>query len=500
MEIKIFKPQDHKIKTVIYWASWTWKTTFGATAPKPIFASAENWLLSVADQDIPYVDIKSLKDLKELLKYLKDWKHDYESVVIDSISEINDIIKAWIEQSKWRAMQLQDWWTVAKEIENILRWFRNLPMHTIFIAQEKNTVDEDKIAKITPSLNWQSAVKIAYFMDIVWYISINKKWERCLTTSANHKLLTKDRSNKIWDNTEMDFTVWAKKIAEIKTWVEKILVNSEIEISEEKKSHSEKTSDWKETDRKNTFDKHKAILEKCWTMDELKKAWWDVSFDKWRLNDAYFKELVSIKETQKFEIDKKDLARNAKNNTQDEEAWDKAKKMQENWESPIIINEISDAEIVEKPKPKPKTDWEKLAEKSTKKLEKTLTKAEKDNVNSKDENLEKAFTEEKDYSKDLKIVKNLDELKKVWLAIPQEFRVWDLSKLKDELKEKLSTPEKNEEKPKKSEKEIFDDAAFQRFEKVRDNYKNFDEALKEIKKTYKIDDEMKNKVEVSFVF
>lgn len=480
MEIRIFKPANHKIKTVIYWASWTWKTTFWATAPNPIFASAEDWLLSVADKEVPYVQIKSLKDLKELLNYLKTQKHDYQSVVIDSISEINDIIKAWIESSKWRAMQLQDWWTVAKEIENILRWFRNLPMHTIFIAQEQNIVDEEKIAKISPSLNWKSATKIAYFMDIVWYISINKKWERELRTSAHPKLLTKDRSKVIWDDTEMDFTVWAEKISWIEIWEEKILVKEEIEVPEEKKSFSEKVSEWKETDRKETFDKHKAILEKCWNMDELKKAWWDVSFDKWRLNEAYFKELKEIKDNQKFEIEKKEKAEDAKNNTQDEE-----------WFADKKEDKIEDAEIV-----KEKTEWEILAEKSTKKLEKTLTKAEKEIMNEISvENIEK------DYSKILQAAKNLDELKEIRLSIPKDNRDDNLSKVKDELKEKLSIPEKalEEEKPKKAEKKEFDDVALEKFSQVCKTYETFEEALKEIQKNYTITEEMKNKAEAHFV-
>jgi hypothetical protein len=41
-----------------------------------------------------------MQDLRDLLLYLKNQKHSYETVVIDSISEINDIIKAEIEKAK----------------------------------------------------------------------------------------------------------------------------------------------------------------------------------------------------------------------------------------------------------------------------------------------------------------------------------------------------------------------------------------------------------------
>jgi hypothetical protein len=40
-------------------------------------------------------------------------------------------------------------------------------MHVLFIAQESNEKDEDRIEKIVPSLNGKAATEIAYFMDIV---------------------------------------------------------------------------------------------------------------------------------------------------------------------------------------------------------------------------------------------------------------------------------------------------------------------------------------------
>lgn len=225
MQIKKFKPQDHKIKAVIYWPSGSGKTTFGSTAPKPVFASSENWLLSIAEKSPDYVEIKSLKDLKDFLKDLQKEDHWFQSVVIDSITDINEIIKTEIETRTWRQMQLQDWGKVAKEIKSILRGFKALPMHTIFIAQEQNVKDEEKIAKIVPSLNWKAASEIAYYMDIVAYTFIDKTWKHQVITTPSPTLLTKDRTNKIWNNTEPDFSVWAALVALIETWDEEIVAD-----------------------------------------------------------------------------------------------------------------------------------------------------------------------------------------------------------------------------------------------------------------------------------
>lgn len=215
MLIKKYSPKDQTIKCLIYWSSWTGKTTFGASAPKPIFASSEKWLMSIRKLKPNYVDINSLWDLKELLVYLRDEKHDFETVIIDSITEINDIIKSAIEKKNWKSMQLQDWGTLSKEIKIILRWFRDLPMNVIFIAQEMQDMDESKIVKILPSLNWKSATDIAYYMDVVWYVYIDKvTGKRKINTSPHTYYLSKDRTNVINGWEEQDFTDWVNKVRE----------------------------------------------------------------------------------------------------------------------------------------------------------------------------------------------------------------------------------------------------------------------------------------------
>lgn len=271
MQIKTFQPTDHKIKAVVYGASWSGKTVFGGTAPKPIFASAEGGLLSIAEKNPAFVEIKSLKDLADLLDYLKNQKHDFETVIIDSISEINDIIKQEIERKTWRSMQIQDWGDLWKKIRSILRGFRDLPMHTLFIAQESNEKDEDKIEKIVPSLNWKAATEIAYFMDIVGYLFIDKATgDRKMITSPNAKLLTKDRSNTIWNDTEPDFSVWVEKVKWIKIGEQAIVAEHESSNEEEKPAAPKKDLPQPKKPAK-TEDKKPMITEK--TAKELFTVW-----------------------------------------------------------------------------------------------------------------------------------------------------------------------------------------------------------------------------------
>lgn len=231
LEIKKYTPTSHKIKAVIYGASGSGKTTFAGTAKDAIFLSAEGGLLSIANKGVSYVEIKSLQDLRDMEVYLRTKPHSFKTVIIDSITEINDIIKSDIEKKTGRAMQLQDWGVLAKEIKKTLRNFRDLPLHVVFIAQEAyDEKDENGTAtKIIPSLNGKASTEIAYFMDIVGYVFVNKQGEHKIITNSNAKLLTKDRSGLIGNDTEADFEVWVEKVSSIKISEEKVVdtINSE---------------------------------------------------------------------------------------------------------------------------------------------------------------------------------------------------------------------------------------------------------------------------------
>lgn len=222
--IKQFKPTSHKVKAVVYGASGSGKTSFAGTAKNAVFASAEGGLLSIAKNAPNYVEIKTLQDLKDFYQYLKTQTHSFETVIIDSITEINDIIKADIEKKTGKGMQLQDWGTLSKEIRMIFRSFRDLPMHVLFIAQETaDEKDENGTAsKIVPSLNGKASTEIAYFMDIVGYIYITKTGTRAMITNANSRFLTKDRSGLIGNDTPVDFQVWIDKVANMEIGDEKV--------------------------------------------------------------------------------------------------------------------------------------------------------------------------------------------------------------------------------------------------------------------------------------
>lgn len=293
MEIKIFTPKNHKIKALVYWPSWSWKTSFWWTAKNVLFASAENGLLPLANKNIPYVEIKSLQDLIDLKNFLEKQEHNFETLVIDSITEISDIIKNGIEKRNKRKMQLQDWWELATQIEWIIKDIKNIDINVIVIAQELNITDEEKIQRIVPSLNWKSSTKICYYMDVVAYIYVDKTWKRTIITEQNDKLLTKDRTWKIWNSNELNFENWRKLVNDLEVWEEKILYKT--------KSVEEIENEEKE----DLFKKFYEALQKCKNMDCLKENFLEITKNKNRISPEQYKNLASLKDDMKISLEKK---------------------------------------------------------------------------------------------------------------------------------------------------------------------------------------------------
>lgn len=293
MEIKTYTPTTHKVKALVYGPSGAGKTSFWGSAPKPIFASAEGGLLSIASIKPAYVDIRSTKDLTELYEYLKNKEHPYETVIIDSITEINEIIKAGIEKKNGRGMQLQDWGFLEKEISDILRKFRDLNMHVLFLALEKYEKDGDKIEKIYPLLNGKAQTGIAGFMDIVGYIMVDGSGNRKIITKSNSRTLSKARG-VVLEEDDTNFASWVQKCQEIVVWDEVTLYDSEDEARRKKEEDMRK----KEEEISKTFEVLKKWLIDADSMDELRSAFLLVERAK-KANQItiwYYDELVQIKD------------------------------------------------------------------------------------------------------------------------------------------------------------------------------------------------------------
>jgi hypothetical protein len=224
------------IKALICGFPGSGKTILSSTFVNPFYASAEGGLMSIADRNVPYIEIKSSSDLlafkhavdqdpktrEEILGFPVD------TVVIDTIDEIQGIlIRERIEEQKKEAMQLQDWGWLGEQMKAIIRGFRNLPMNVVFTCHLKESQDSDSgRVWMEPGLQGAIAGQIPAAVDLALLLKTTtvaavengqavKRSVRLLVSQpdAQHRWI-KDRSGKLPTEMEVDFESDYKRIFE----------------------------------------------------------------------------------------------------------------------------------------------------------------------------------------------------------------------------------------------------------------------------------------------
>ena len=186
------------VKTLVYGAAGTGKTTLIAGMPTPLILSAESGLLSLQGSDLQYLEINSVSDLREAYKWLvgsQEAKH-FESVALDSISEIAELTLATslATNKDGRAA----YGALNTTISEIVRVFRELPLHVLLIA--KLDKGQDELGRITysPGMPGQKlSQSLPYFVDEVLALRVTTTGERELLCQPDSLWLAKDRSGRL---------------------------------------------------------------------------------------------------------------------------------------------------------------------------------------------------------------------------------------------------------------------------------------------------------------
>lgn len=128
------------IKVMVYGLAGSGKTRLIATAPNPIIISAERGLLSLRHQNLPYILINSIEDLRTARMQLMNDRR-FDTVALDSASEIAETcLNAMLAGNKDGRRAYGD---MAQAMLNEVRAFRDFPQrHIVFTMKQGRIKDE----------------------------------------------------------------------------------------------------------------------------------------------------------------------------------------------------------------------------------------------------------------------------------------------------------------------------------------------------------------------
>lgn len=207
------------LSVVVHGESGSGKSWFGDTAPAPrLILDAEGGSRFTPSSKVVWdpmtgpppsgtettvVYIRDFQQMSMAHQWLNSGQHDFNSCVLDSITELQKRCKDAIKPSG--GMRIQDWGTLLDDMELLIRQMRDLWMHpvrpvpvTVFIT----TTKADEKGTYRPHVQGQLNLSLPYFVDVVGYLYTQANleiggYERHLLVQNTPGFIAKDRTNRL---------------------------------------------------------------------------------------------------------------------------------------------------------------------------------------------------------------------------------------------------------------------------------------------------------------
>jgi hypothetical protein len=220
LQVQRVQERSAFLNMLIYGDSGVGKTTLAGSADalpsmRPVlFIDIEGGTESLRRTypDVEEVRVTTWKEMQEVYSVLYDGKHEYRTVVLDSLTEIQKFSMYQImfdlvqrkEEADPDIPSVREWGKNIEQVRRFVRGFRDLQMHTIFTALVKSDKDaKTGIVTMKPYLSGKLADEIAGFLDIVVYYYVKalplaesgeSENRRLLLTQKTEQQIAKDRS------------------------------------------------------------------------------------------------------------------------------------------------------------------------------------------------------------------------------------------------------------------------------------------------------------------
>lgn len=179
------------------------KTVLCSTAPRPIIISAESGLLSLADVDIPVIEVKTVNDVNDVYDWarLSNEAKNFDTLCLDSVSEIAEVLLSEFKSQFNDARQAYG--MMNDEMSKMIRAFRDIRGKNVYFTAKQAMIQDDmKVTKFKASMPGKTLLRdLPFYFDIIMALKIgqleNGKTYRFLQTQPDLQYDCKDRSGKL---------------------------------------------------------------------------------------------------------------------------------------------------------------------------------------------------------------------------------------------------------------------------------------------------------------
>ena len=191
------------VKLFVYGPAGHGKTTLCATCPNPVILSAESGLLALARYQLPYVEIRSLGDLRDAFTWARSSAEarQFQTICLDSVSEIAEVVLAASKAGKKDGRQAYG--EMIDDMTKVIKEFRDLQGFNVYMSAKAERLKDE----LTGGVLWGPMMPgnklgqaMPYFPDELFYLGIEGTGAnsyRYLRTQPDFMYSAKDRSGML---------------------------------------------------------------------------------------------------------------------------------------------------------------------------------------------------------------------------------------------------------------------------------------------------------------
>lgn len=208
------------LKLLAYAKNGMGKTRLGASGPRKVLLIDCNEKGSLSVRHFDGVEVFPLDvwtDVDLAYWFLHKGDHEYQTVVIDTVTSLAQLCMKFVLGDEASRDPTRDpdmptkreWGKVGELMRTVILNFRNLPMHVVFLAQERKgfTDDEDSEPEVFPEVSPSVRSTLTASVDIIGHLYVKEVIQKGVDgkgqkTATEYRMLigpseryiTKDRS------------------------------------------------------------------------------------------------------------------------------------------------------------------------------------------------------------------------------------------------------------------------------------------------------------------